>query len=81
MTKTERGEKWDKEFISCKHHPDRRCSRSDYIRRSRRCGTCKTYKKLNGEYRPAKIRWDSSEQRRWRDRSNRLAKKIRESRV
>ena len=76
-----RAEKWDSEFIFCKNHPERRCNRSDYVnRRHRRCASCKG-RRLSGVRIPSRIRWDSSEQRRWRDRSNRRALKIQENKI
>lgn len=50
MTKEQRGEKWDNEFIPCKHHPERRCNRAGYLQRASRCWECRTgkYKRLAG---------------------------------
>lgn len=81
MDKKDREEKWDVEFIACKHHPDRRCNRSDFVNtRARRCGDCKSTTKLDGTMHTAHVRYDLSEQRRWRMKSTRTLKRIKENR-
>jgi hypothetical protein len=48
-----RKEKWEKNFISCARHPERRCNKSRYIRDGvRRCGSC-SVAKSDGTKRPA----------------------------
>ena len=71
-----RAKRWDGEFVPCKHHPERRCNRSDYIRRtSRRCASCKLKSS------PAKAAYHHSEQRRWKDRSRARHQKIQENKI
>jgi len=76
-----RDQKWRSQSIPCRNHPDRRCNRSRYVARGmRRCGSCKN-RHANGTRIPSHIRYDHSEQRRWRTRSTRLAHKIDENKI
>ena len=73
-----RGDQWDRTWIPCDRHPERRCNRSLYAARgTRRCGSCKN-RRVDGTRIPSHIRYDSSEQRRWRTLSTRRWHKIQE---
>ena len=76
-----RADQWDNGWIPCDRHPERRCNRSLYVARgTRRCGSCKN-RRTDGTRVPSHIRYDHSEQRRWRTLSTRLAHKIEENKI
>lgn len=46
-----RAQQWDRTFIACKNHPNRRCNRSRYVRAAgKKCASCNV-RKANGLYR------------------------------
>jgi len=48
--------KWGSRMIFCINHPDRRCSRSNYVSTGHRyCGSCNV-RKSNGEHRSSHVR-------------------------
>lgn len=72
-TKSRRELKWQKQFIFCIRHPNRRCNRSTYVMNGmRRCGSC-IVRSLNGHHKPAyervlrKNRYNKSAERRKRN--------------
>lgn len=76
-TRSARLKRWTETFIACNRHPDRRCSRTQYVRRRKRvCATCNA---SGGA--AARIRGSTSEQKRWSARGWRLARKIEREKV
>src|ERR1700730_1860730 len=52
-----RGDQFDKVFIACIRHPDRRVNRSGYVGYGKKlCGSCKTNRRRDGSTRPAHVR-------------------------
>ena len=81
-TRKRRGERWDREFIPCKKHPDRRCNRSSFVNtRHRYCGSCKTNLRPDGSRRPAHLRHEKSEQWDWKRRGRRTQRRIEERKI
>ena len=76
-----RAKLWDQVCIPCDRHPERQCNRSMYVARGmRRCGSCKN-RRADGTRIASHIRYDHSEQRRWRTLSTRRAHKIAENKI
>jgi hypothetical protein len=56
-TKLRRTRRWEKDFISCVLHLERRCNKSAYVGWGRRrCGSCDG-RSFFGRKKPSKIRW------------------------
>lgn len=76
-----RATQWDTVMIPCDRHLHRRCNRSLYVARGmRRCGSCKN-RRADGTRIPSHIRYDHSEQRRWRTLSTRRKHWIDENKI
>ena len=75
-----RENRWQGEFIACKNHPEKRCNRIDYVfRRSRRCNICRIMKAPS--YKRHRHKYNNSEHRRWKRRSQRHYLKIQQEKI